>query len=224
MDKKGLKRHDIVFITSKAKTRLLETLLPEYNGESHNLLRDILQGDNNIPGIVRRGDDVDNIAIGFVHCHRIDGNRFRIATKVCQNEIERIMDPYDVLQRKIYAQEHRTKCIIAAAEIYDLALVYGIHVGVFGSVSMELVTGLPYTDDDSDLDFLIKATSLDKLKAFYTDVKCTFPKLAIDFEVELPNGYGVKLAELFMETRTVLGKGLKDVKLLNRDDIIEFLK
>ena len=46
----------------------------------------------------------------------------------------------------------------------------------------------------------------------------------MDFELDLPNGYGVKLAEIFMETQTVLGKSLEDVSLLNRKDVMQYLK
>ena len=46
----------------------------------------------------------------------------------------------------------------------------------------------------------------------------------MDFELDLPNGYGVKLAEVFMETQTVLGKSLDDINLLSRKDIMEYLK
>ena len=46
----------------------------------------------------------------------------------------------------------------------------------------------------------------------------------MDFELDLPNGYGVKLAEVFMDTKTVLGKSLDNVEILHRKDIMQYLK
>ncbi len=224
MDKKKLKRHDLVFLSQAAKDSIWQELSKVYKSTAYELLKDVLHSSIDIPAIIRRDDEQEKVAVGFVHHQRINGNRLRIAGFAAEEEIERVMDPYDVLQRKIFTRELRTKCLKAAVKIYDLALAYGIHIGVLGSVSLELVTGLPYTDADSDLDFLIQPPSLGKLNAFYNDAKEIAPEVNMDFEVEFPNGYGVKLAEVLMDTKTVLGKSLEDVKLLTRDEITQFLK
>jgi hypothetical protein len=44
--------------------------------------------------------------------------------------------------------------------------------------------------------------------------------LRIDVEIDLPNGYGVNLKELFGQGRTVLGKSLADVAMLSREQIL----
>jgi hypothetical protein len=41
--------------------------------------------------------------------------------------------------------------------------------------------------------------------------------LRIDIELDLPNGYGVHLKELFGQGQTVLGKSLADVALFPRE-------
>ena len=63
-----------------------------------------------------------------------------------------------------------------------------------------------------------------RLLQFYRAAQACCNEINMDFELDLPNGYGVKLAEMFMETQTVLGKSLEDVSLLNRKDVMQYLK
>ena len=95
---------------------------------------------------------------------------------------------------------------------------------MLGSAALELATGLPYTDEASDIDILLKPAPYDKLLDFYRTAKENFGEIPMDFELDLPNGYGVKLAEVFMDTKTVLGKSLDNVEILNRKDIMQYLK
>ena len=96
-------------------------------------------------------------------------------------------------------------------------------LGYARNSGLEIATGLPYTDEASDLDFLIKPAEYLKLESFYAECRAEFKNINMDFELELPNGYGVKLAEIFMQTRTVLGKSIKNVDLLYKKDIMQYL-
>ena len=109
-------------------------------------------------------------------------------------------------------------------QLYELAYVFDLQIGVLGSAALELITGLPYTDENSDIDLIVKPAGYNRLLQFYRAAQACCNEIKMDFELDLPNGYGVKLAEIFMETQTVLGKSLEDVSLLNRKDVMQYLK
>ena len=227
MDKTKLKRHDLVFLTSQGKDRIWHQLADNYEGGTSGLVRDILQGADDVPGIVRRDDMAASngkVAIGFVHYQRLDGNRLRIGAFTNPEDIVMVMTPYEVMQRKAYADDGRTECVKTVLRLYDLAVSMDLQVGVLGSAALELATGLPYTDDASDIDFIVKPTAYDKLKKFYLAAQTEGSNINMDFEVDFPNGYGVKLAEVLMDTQTVLGKSINDVNLLKRKDILGYLQ
>ncbi|MGM9568878.1 MAG: malonate decarboxylase holo-[acyl-carrier-protein] synthase [Phascolarctobacterium sp.] len=224
MDKTQLKRHNLVFVSQKGKDRIWQELAPQYQGEALELVHDVLQGDFNIPGFVRRSDErPEEVAIGFVHHRRIQGNRIRIGAFTEMLDVETIMTPYEVMQRKAFTVEASTHCIETILELYKMADQFDLQIGVLGSAALELVTGLPYTDEASDVDILLKPAPYEKLLDFYRTAKENFEDIPLDFELDLPNGYGVKLAEIFMETKTVLGKSLDNVDLLYRKDIMQYL-
>ncbi|MCD7975518.1 MAG: malonate decarboxylase holo-[acyl-carrier-protein] synthase [Phascolarctobacterium sp.] len=216
-----LTRHDLVYISRRGKERILNSLLENLTGKRMLLAKDILAGKTDVPGIIRRDDGKNSgIAIGFVHYCRLDGNRLRIGTFIAAEEILHIEKPHEVLLKNFNC---RTCCLEAATAIRRIAAELSLQVGVLGSAALEIATGLPYTDADSDLDILVQHASYDILFDFYRILKNKFEDIRMDFELELPNGYGVKLAEIFMDTRTVLGKSLLDVALLNKKEVMQFL-
>ncbi len=225
MDKTQLKRHDLVFVSRQGKDKIWQEIADKYTGLPGELVKDVLQGETDIPGFVRRSDDKsDAVPIGFVHHKRIDDNRIRIGAFTSVNDIVAVMTPYEVMQRKAFALEAKTPCIEIVSKLYELAEIFDLQIGVLGSAALELVTELPYTDKNSDIDLLIKPAPYNRLLQFYRAAQASFGTINMDFELDLPNGYGVKLAEIFMDTQTVLGKSLDDVNLLSRKDIMEYLK
>ena len=78
---------------------------------------------------------------------------------------------------------------------------------------------------ESDLDLLITGLSLQQLQEVYTELQAIGKKFQvdIDLETELINGYGIKAAELFQPTQTVLGKSLQDVQILKKKTVVEIL-
>lgn len=224
MDKTQLKRHNLVFVSQRGKDKIWDEISQNYQGKALELVRDVLKGDYNIPGFVRRDDARPNaVAIGFVHQRRLQGNRIRIAAFTEMKDIDGIMTPYEVMQRKAFTVEEPTHCIQTILDLYRLADQFDLHIGVLGSAALELITGLPYTDEASDVDILLKPAPYEKLLDFYRTAKENFEDIPLDFELDLPNGYGVKLAEVFMGTKTVLGKSLDNVEILQRKDLLQFL-
>ncbi|MDY4920208.1 MAG: malonate decarboxylase holo-[acyl-carrier-protein] synthase [Phascolarctobacterium sp.] len=224
MDQTQIKRHTLVFVSQKGKDKIWQELAGKYEGEALELVRDVLQGSYDVPGFIRRSDErPDELAIGFVHHRRLQGNRIRIAAFTDMQDIEAIMSPYEVIERRAFAVEQQTLCISTIVSLYKMAEDFGLQVGVLGSAALELVTGLPYTDEASDVDLLLKPAPYDKLLDFYRTAKENFKGIPMDFELDLPNGYGVKLAEVFMDTRTVLGKSLDNVDILSKKDIMQYL-
>lgn len=221
MDKTQIKRHDLVFISAEAKISIWKKIAHQYDGLKREMVGSIFWDAIDIPGIARRSDiPMDEVPIGFVHAKRLDGNRIRVGCSVAEGDINAVLNPYEVLRK---ATSDRTACMEAALSLAALAKKYQLQVGVLGSAGLEIATGLPYTDEASDLDFLIKPAEYLKLESFYAECRAEFKNINMDFELELPNGYGVKLAEIFMQTRTVLGKSIKNVDLLYKKDIMQYL-
>lgn len=223
MEETALTRHTLVFLAPQGKVRLEAELCSAYFGEAQERLHDIFAGEVDIPGIVRRAEEKPHsIAVGFVPWRRLEnGNRLRVATYVPEAEVRTVVSPYELDCGNLLV---RSRALEAAGKIYALAADFKVKAGFLGSVGLEIATGLPYTDDASDLDVLLKPAAHDRLLGFYRQVQRLCPGIAMDFEVELPNGYGVKLAELFMDTRTVLGKSLTDVRLLDKEQTAVFLQ
>lgn len=224
MDKTQLKRHDLVFLTEAGRKSVLQRVTQQIkNKEALKAAEEIFCAAAAVPGIVRRDDTGADcgIAIGFVHYRRIDGNRMRIAAYATEEEIDRIVSVYALTG---CSNQQRTECMRIIDAIKSLADDMGLQIGILGSAGMELVTGLPYTDECSDIDILLKPAPYGVLQQFYTKAKLLSPQINMDFELELPNGYGIKLAELFMDTSTVLGKSIKDVDLLNKKEIMQMLE
>lgn len=229
MDKAILKRHNFIYLADAGRRKIFQSLQDTFQSPVLEMAEEIFCGPVNIPGFARRGGNHDNILsdydipLGFVHYRRISGNRLRIGAYGHSGFIIKVSTPYEVLAEGALHMDVRTRCMEAAAEIYGISLKYGIAAGILGSAGLELATGLHYTDGASDLDFLIKPAPLPLLKAFYDEARSLYPGINMDFEVDFPNGYGVKLAELFMDTRTVLGKSIDNISLLSRKDIIGYL-
>ena len=223
MDKAQLNRHDLVYISQTAKQRMLAEVAKLYQGEQLLMIKELFSAEQLIPGIVRRAEELTDklIPLGFVHPKRLAGNRLRVASFSEVSAIEKFCTPYQVLQQEI---KLHNRCLQCLREIVLLSNQYQLEIGVLGSAALELVTGLRYTDNNSDLDLLIKPAAGEKIKDFYKAAQNIGKDINIDLELALPNGYGIKVAELFRDTQTVLGKSLKDVRLLSKQEILKYIK
>ncbi len=215
-----LNRHDLVYISQAAKAGILAALPQQYRGAALALAGTAFKPGADVPGIVRRSEGRSGeVALGFVPCGRLEGQRLRIAAFVPAGAGCGVLTPYALLRRDFAP---RTPCLVEARNVQLAAAACGLTAGVLGSAALEIATGLPYTDAASDLDILLRPAPCAVLHAFYRRLRQACG-VRLDFEVELPNGYGVKLAEIFMETRTLLGKSIYDVRLLAKETVMQYL-
>jgi phosphoribosyl-dephospho-CoA transferase len=220
------KRHDLIEITKNGRLFAYEQLIKSVGGlEYLKEVEKIVIGEYGvatIPGIIRREESQSfpgQIPIGFSSPMLYEGRRLRIPAFIPENEVARIISPYTLTE---YNLSKRMKALEVLYEIKLISIEMGIELGVWGSTALEIYTSLPYVNENSDLDLLMKLKDIDTIEHFKNKI-CLLGKkynTKIDLEIDLPNGYGVKGAELFMETQTVLGKGLYDVKLITKKDII----
>ncbi|HOT85621.1 MAG: hypothetical protein KBB87_04525 [Candidatus Methanofastidiosum sp.] len=211
-------RHDLVFSDWKK----IDTSLIQNEDFKELILKNVL------PGIVRRdeietttGDNYysenEKVFIGFVHPYTKDGRRLRFAASVPGNKIIKLITPYEITK---YNFEERTPTLKALSQI-----IKEYNLGVWGSTSLEIITGLPYTHEKSDLDLIVKdfdQKELIELLSTCNEVELSHG-IKIDVEIHLRSGYGINLKEYASESDTLLGKGLRDVVLIDRDSIEAYL-
>lgn len=230
MDEKKIaqfNRHDFVIISKPGRERIFAELRTKYNAETSRILADVFSSkycENGIPGIVRRAKVIKKILlpVGFVPVERLAGRRLHIGAFANFNEITHTITPYELLQMPF---KGRNNCLQVASEIAKLARSLNQVIGILGSAGLEIITGCNYTNEASDLDLVIKTCDYEKITEIYRQVKKISSEhgVPLDMEVALDNGYGVKAAELFMNTKTLLGKSLDDVTLLDRKTVLKTL-
>ncbi|MGL4453530.1 malonate decarboxylase holo-[acyl-carrier-protein] synthase [Cetobacterium sp.] len=167
-----------------------------------------------IPGIVKRQEKIEPgyIEIGISYPIKIDNQRVREVSRVTLEEIEKIVTPYDILG--LY---HKKKIEVKVLdELIVLSEEIQIKMGVFGSLALMIYTGLSYFVEDSDIDIIIKKTSNAILDKFYKKILELEDRYnrKIDVEVEIEDGYALKLKEYFKGQKTILLKGFSDAKLV----------
>jgi phosphoribosyl-dephospho-CoA transferase len=170
-----------------------------------------------VPAIVTRQDaeEPDTLRVGFSSPRVIDGLRLRIASRVPPDCVTGSKTPFDIIEGgEKYA--HNDAALAALMEAGDR---YHTRVGCFGSVALQMVTGLPYRNGNSDLDLYLRHEgSREELELFFQsllDIE-RGSGVQIDAEIEYRGQYGVKLKELFGTGTSVMGKGLYEVALLPR--------
>ena len=222
---KSLERHDMLLISAAGRHRILETLQSKSAPLERQLLRETLllppEG-HGVPGIVRRRDGKRRgIPVGFPHPASAEGGRFKAAAHVLEHEVERVISPYELATSSL--RPHHLDCAPreALVEIMETCGSLDGTIGLIGSAAVELLTGVPCLTPASDLDFLVRGRNLAESRERYELLLSigTKKRVPIDAEVSLPNGYGVKAAELFSASGTVLGKSLNDVRLLERAEV-----
>jgi phosphoribosyl-dephospho-CoA transferase len=222
-----LKRHTMLDITDRGREYILAELSGD--GPDSGLLMDkyaqILLPEKSgcrVPGIVRREEGTlrsGSIPIGFSSLMTGNEGRLRVAAFVRQEDVSRSTSPYELLS--LMSAPPRNACNTALALVRNQARESGLVLGVWGSAALELYTGLPCTHQDSDLDLLVAVAPREALAHFLLKIESieAHLDLRIDVELDLANGYGVHLKELFGSGRTVLGKSLIDVAMFPCEQI-----
>lgn len=242
---KEFARHDLVDISPEGRRQLsgqawdVKGLLrvdswpsPSARSYCKHVLEHGLKGVY-LPGIVRRftdsdtdsarelyGDDRadDFIAVGFVIPFMPESRRIRVPCVLHCKHITRRMTPEQVANLPFVP---RTPALAALSVMKERALDK-ISLGVWGSSALEIYTGLPYTDDRSDLDVVVTGVSMDEV-AHIVELADTLEKsfpVRIDVEVQLEEGWGVNGRELLSGRDTILVKGIREVKLARREGLL----
>jgi len=224
-----LKRHYLVEITDEGREWIYSRVIENgYHLAKEDQIKELIvtgYGLSKVPGIARREESemVDGtIPIGFASPSLHEDMRLRIPAFVIEEDIVAVITPYEVLQQ-VYSA--RTDCLKALNEIRAVADKSDIELGIWGSAGLEVYTGLPYTHDKSDLDLIMGVTDFETMKNFYMTLQRIGERYScrIDMELDLPNGFGIKFAELLMETKQVLAKGLNNVTLIPKKKILDMV-
>lgn len=218
------KRHTLVDISDSGRRAILSKLAGDTPSNLERLADVLLpeRAGARVPGIIRREELYPRqgcIAVGFCGRAPDENGRLRLAAFADLQDIVRVTSPYELLSIALPQRTPATRALKAAR---DEAGELGLDLGVWGSVALELYTGLPYTHNESDLDLLVTAAPAKTLGRFLDAIRnlemCC--KLRIDVEIELPEGYGVQLKELLGNSRTVIAKSVDGVELLQREQIV----
>lgn len=226
-----LKRHHLLDLTDHARREILEELTAAATGDPASRVRfaRVLlpeQAGARIPGVVRREEGATRpgrIPAGFSAPLADQGGRLRIAAFVDPDQILRITNPFELLSTT--AVTVRNKATAALGIAREHARTWNLELGVWGSVAQELYTGLPCTHQDSDLDLLVRPACREVLRRFLSAIGSIEQQLGlrVDVELDLPDGYGVQLKELFGPGRAILGKSVIEVALLSREQVLAAL-
>ena len=222
----NMKRHTLVEVSVPGRERIFRELNETYDDIFYEEFKKlILEGYGSvfIPGIIRRPEKnlpEEVIPVGFASLNRIDGNRMRVPAYVYYNEVTDFISPFETVNMDFLP---RNKCLNLLAQILGYARNKNIDAGVWGSAGLELYTGLPFTDDSSDVDLLVKPAPYKQLESFFDEINELSSRFGskADVELDLPDIGGVKLSELFMNTGTILCKSINDVKLIQKEDVLQ---
>lgn len=202
-----LKRHYLVWINTNARMQIIDKL------DDNNPIKLVI-ADESIPFIITRQTDpiTSTVQVGICSWQYENDNRIRYSTTIKIKDIERILSPFDiVLQNNITNQFPELESILSLTQQYNVSL------GMYGSSALELITKKEFRNKKSDYDLYLKTNQIDEIINFYnafSQIDENLKKL-VDAEVEY-EGYGIKMKELFSNSKTVLGKGLYDVALFRK--------
>lgn len=219
------RRHDLVTVAPAVRRSITVEILGDAAWWPSDVVEQLRRGEVEgvaLPGIVSRQEgDVPGLSVGFASPYRQEGARLRGRAVVPFSSVSFIRDPYQVITDARCTTVPDLPVFGVLDEAWALASAAGLPCGVFGSVALALATGLPYCHEESDLDLVVKMGAIDAVKRFH-DAVCALAQesgVAIDVELELPDGAGVKLAELFGAGTTVLAKGFTGVRLMEKDEV-----
>lgn len=225
-------RHTLVFPTEAGRRRILEEW-PRSLGwpQKREVVESVLfapQG-RPMPGIARREEMAPRegmLPVGFCSPRSGPEGRARIAAFVRPDEIAALASPFDILQKEKFSAT--TPALKALEEMARAAAERELALGVWGSAALELATGLAFTHAMSDLDILLRPAPPALLRDFLAALSEAEKRhgIRIDAELALANGFGVSLKELLdaPASRTVLGKSMQAVDLLDKADVLAGLE
>lgn len=218
MEEVKWERHDLIYLTPEGKRQAFQYGEREA-GDSYS--RECFQKTlSRCPGIVRRqeyvGDGPRLLQLGFSWYERRGGSRMRFASQVDFGEIVRTERPWEVCAGERHMKNQKLEQRLRA--VLEEGKKRGIRLGVFGSCALELATGLPYTDERSDLD-LIAVWDGKKIRDFYESCRKIAGDIGLDMEILFLGQGSVKAAEWFSGAGTLLIKDLSGPRLIGREEL-----
>jgi len=218
----AFKRHDLVWLSDEGVNFALRNIQSCVPFLPENEIEALLRSYPPIPAIVTRQDpaginpaDKELLCVGFSFPVAIDGIRLRAGCKIPPESVVRRMTPFDVAGcgKYNFPAGKLLKALVKAGRRRN------IRAGCFGSAALQMVTALPYWNENSDLDiYLLHSGKRREPELFFQRLLSLEKRsgFTIDAEIECKGQYGVKLKELFAPGKTVLGKGLFSVVLLDK--------
>ena len=211
------KRHDLVWLSDAGKDYALHNIQNCIPPVSDREISSLILCAVPIPAIVRRQECAEQklLCIGFSFPRIIEGVRLRIGSKVPLDCVVKHKTPFDVVK----CEKRLSPVYEILKALADAGSRHNIQIGCFGSAALRLVTGLPYWQENSDMDIYLRHQGNRRdLELFFARLSEYEEKfgIIIDAEIEYPGQYGVKLKELFGPGNTVMGKGLYDVTLFDK--------
>lgn len=208
-----LKRHTLLYLTESEMDFVWAHQQSAFPGLGQlQSKRRIFTG---LPVIVRRERNLGSmLPVGISFPMWENGVRWRMASFVPRDR------PYT---RRVTPEQAAERCrnsdtVYGAfvREAMDAALKHSIILGLFGSVALSVITGLPYLHKRSDLDFVLTTQYGADLNGFAHSLDALEQKygLHVDAEVALGDGYYGKLRELLYAQETILAKGDERPQLL----------
>jgi malonate decarboxylase holo-[acyl-carrier-protein] synthase len=218
------KRHDLLLLNEEGLNHGLKTMTKVYNIKDKKW-QDFLTiiRNENIPAIVKRQEFFKEgyLFVGFSSYLIEDGVRLRGNSEIPLSGIKEMITPFDVIKNHLPGSTIAQKEVIS--KIQTAGERTGFCVGIYGSTALEMVTSKPYCRQESDLDIYIRREKdFADLQFFYQEIEGLEQETGyrIDVEVECRVHYGVKLKELISDQKTVLAKGLYEVDILNKQELL----
>ena len=212
------RRHDILLLHNNCRDDAYKTALEMNPSLPPDLLKKIIHAP--IPPIVKMQEQMRDglIEVGFSSPFFQNGTRTRAKSLIPLCGINDVITPFNAISRAPNLKHTHIRNALDALMHY--AKQNAIDMGVYGSCALELITSLPYITPRSDIDLCVKGSIGDYL-AFYPAACDIAQQYGVRFDIEAlcANGDGVKLAELLSDQKTILCKGLYEIRLCEKTSL-----
>lgn len=206
----SISRHDLVWLTTEGWDCLYDQS-PEKKEEL------TFWQEHNYPTIVRRCElpiSHERIAVGMALPPSM--GKQRLAFSVGSKHINNISKPLSLTKIIPYAPKSWQENLITLAQ-------ENLEIGVYGSLSWQVLTQLDYVQLHSDIDLLFKIDTHSQLTKALTVLKHFSLSLPLDGELIFPDGSAVSWKEMRDQQPSLLVKRLNSVNLVKREVLLKDL-
>lgn len=217
------RRHDVVWLSERSCRAVAESMRRSATAGAERMAALFVTGE--IPAIIRRSAPCDGAGTGIGISFPLfeAGCRLRFAASVAAEGIRQLQTPYDIIDLPFDPCSRPFKVL---AEIRQALPGWHGRIGVFGASALQIVTGLPYLREGSDLDLVLEGGSPDELSEAHRVLEEheASSGIRIDAEVIVGRKFGIKLRELMSKQKTMLAKTIDAVEILERGDVMNLLE